>query len=77
MIGNVWLRSQPDEDAERLGLILEIGQMIEVLATTNDWYQVRWSPQGDAQVIGWVPARWVGMVDQLSSFTPTPFAEQP
>ena len=54
MTGHVWLRAEPADDSRRLGVILERGQRVEILAVFGDWYQVRWVPQAEAEVIGWV-----------------------
>ena len=68
MIGNVWLRQQPSEDAPRMGLIMPEGRAVEILAVSNGWYQVRWVPQDTAEVIGWAPQAWVGTANP----TPAP-----
>ena len=72
--GNVWLRGGPSADAPRLGIILERSQAIEILAVFGDWYQVRWTPQAQAEVTGWVPAKWVGTTTSIPAWmiTPTP-----
>ena len=72
MVGNVWLRGGPSADSPRLDLILEQGQLVEVLAMSGDWAQVRWVPQAQAEVIGWVPARWVEATTPVPSRIVTP-----
>lgn len=72
MTGNAWLREGPSADSPRLGVILERGQPIEILAASGDWYQVRWAPQGQAEVIGWVPAKWVGTTTPIPAWIVTP-----
>jgi hypothetical protein len=72
MTGNVWLREQPSVDSPRLGVILERGQPIEVLAVSGNWYRVRWSPQAEAEVIGWAPAEWVGTINSIPARIITP-----
>ena len=72
MTGHVWLRAEPFEDSPRLGVILERGQQVEILAVFGDWYQVRWVPQAQAEAIGWVPARWVGTTMPIPSWIVTP-----
>lgn len=76
MIGNVYLYSTPDEASTRTSLVAPLGAPVEVLAQWRDWYRVRivlpQSPQ--VELIGWVPARWVGLLKPVPSelITPTP-----
>ncbi|GAB4426606.1 MAG: hypothetical protein Kow0031_06410 [Anaerolineae bacterium] len=80
MIGNVWLRQQPDNDAPRMGLIMPEGRAVEIIESVSGWHRVRWSPQELAEVVGWVPAIWVGTANptrQPSTRTTTPQANQP
>jgi len=73
MTGNVWLRSEPDLDAERLGLILSRGRPVEILEVDDDWYLVEWTPITGTQVIGWSPAQWVGTITDIpENFAVTP-----
>ena len=74
MTGNVWLREGPSGDANRLSTTLERGQSVEILAVFGDWYRVRWVIQDEAEVVGWVPARWVGTAAPIPTWliTSTP-----
>jgi hypothetical protein len=74
MTGNAWLRAEPSADSARLGVVMELGQPVEIVAVTGDWYRVRWAGQAQAAATGWVPARWVGTTDPIPAFiiTPTP-----
>ncbi len=74
MTGNVWLRAGPSAESPRLGLILERGVQIEILAVFGNWYRVRWAPEAQAEVIGWVPARWVGTTNPIPARLVTPTA---
>jgi hypothetical protein len=76
MTGNVWLRAEPAPDAARPGVTLARGQQVEVLAVAGDWYRVRWVPQAGTEVVGWVPAQWVGTVDPIPTRLVTPSANQ-
>ncbi len=69
MIGNVWLREAASADSPRLGVVLEEGQRVEVLAVNGEWYRVRWSPNAEAEAVGWVPARWVETTVPLDAVT--------
>ena len=74
MTGNAWLRESPSADAPRMGVILARGQRVEILAAFGDWYRVRWVPQAEAEIVGWVPARWVGTIQPIPVriITPAP-----
>jgi hypothetical protein len=74
MTGNVWLREGPSASSLRLGVTLELGQSVEILAVFGDWYQVRWVTQAQSEATGWVPGRWVGTTDSIPAriITPTP-----
>jgi hypothetical protein len=73
MVGNTWVREAPSNTASRVGLILEQGQPVEILALFDDWYRVRWISRDQDEVTGWVSARWVGTVNPIptSIITPT------
>lgn len=72
MTGNVWLREEPSGSSARLGIILEQGQPVEILAVSGNWFRVRWAPQRQAEVIGWAPAAWVGVLDTIPPHIVTP-----
>jgi hypothetical protein len=72
MTGSVWLREGPSADAPRLGMILERGRSIEILAVLGDWCQVRWAPQAHTEVVGWVPLEWVGTTAPIPPWIVTP-----
>jgi SH3-like domain-containing protein len=74
MTGNVWLRAGPSADSPRPGVVLELGQQVEILALFGDWYWVRWTSQVGAEVTGWVPVKWVGTVSPIPSRIVTPTA---
>jgi hypothetical protein len=74
MTGDAWLHEGPSADSPRLGVILERGQSVEILAVFGNWYRVCWAPQAQAEVIGWVLAKWVGTTTPVPAriVTPTP-----
>lgn len=74
MTGNAWLREEPSADSARLGVVMELGRPVEIVAVFGDWYRVRWAGQAQAAATGWVPAQWVGTTDPIPAFiiTPTP-----
>jgi hypothetical protein len=77
MVGNVWLRQGPFPESPRLGLILERGQPVEILAASGDWYWIRWAPQDQAMVTGWTPVEWVGTFGPIPDNIVTPTATAP
>lgn len=71
LTANPSLWSGPDHRGEHLGIILEEGELVEILSTTDRWTQIRWlSPEG-TEVTGWVLSQWVGTP---TSLPPTPDA---
>jgi hypothetical protein len=72
MIGNAWLRQEPAADSPTLGTVALRGQQVELLAVYGEWCQIRWSPRSQAQVVGWVPLRWVGVLDSIPAHIITP-----
>jgi hypothetical protein len=74
MIGNAWLRQEPSVDSDRLGLVVERGQEVKILAVSGDWYQIRWVPATGVEAIGWVPLRWVGTLEPIPAWMITPTA---
>ncbi len=69
LTGSAALFAGPSVRGDRLGVFLNEGELVEILATTDEWTQVRWvSPQG-TEVIGWALGQWVG--------TPTPVPPTP
>jgi hypothetical protein len=72
MIGSAWVRHTPSEDSGRLTVALEPGTPVQLLAVFENWYQVRWTPQAGAEVMGWVPARWVETTTSIPTELITP-----
>ena len=72
MTGNVWLREGPSAGSPRLGVILERGLRVEILAVFGEWCQVHWTPEAGAVVTGWVPLQWVGTTAPIPAHMVTP-----
>ena len=74
MTGDVWLHEGPSADSPRLGVILERGQTVVILALFSEWVQVRWTSPAQAEVVGWVSLQWVGTTAPIPAHivTPTP-----
>jgi hypothetical protein len=74
MIGNVFLYDTPDESSTRTSLVAPLGAPVEVLAQWGDWYRVRLVlPEGPSvELIGWVPSRWVGLIEPVPPALITP-----
>ena len=71
-MGNVWLHADASTASPRLGVILAEGRAVEILAAAGNWYRVRWSPPGEAEVTGWAPAQWVGTLGDIPERIVTP-----
>ncbi len=74
MTGSVWLRENPSDDSALLGIAIERGQPIEVIGVFGQWYQISWL-QGEAEVIGWTPAEWVGTILPIPNTLVTPTSQ--
>jgi len=74
MTGSAWLHEGPSGDSPRLGMILQRGQTVEILALFGEWVQVRWTSPAQAEVMGWVSLQWVGTTVPIPAeiVTPTP-----
>jgi hypothetical protein len=72
MTGSVYVRQGPGLDSVLLGLVLERGRSVDILAVYGTWGQVRWMPQGGVQVVGWVPMDWVGTLTPIPAWMMTP-----
>ncbi|MFC2037326.1 SH3 domain-containing protein [Chloroflexota bacterium] len=62
MIGNVRLRSEPRDNSPLIGVSVNTGRPVEVLAIYQEWYLIRWPPGDSTGTVGWIPGRWVGVV---------------
>jgi hypothetical protein len=73
MVGDVFLHTGPADDTARLGPVVGRKEQVELLAVTADWYRIRWVSAG-TEVIGWVPAKWVGLRGLIPARMVTPVA---
>jgi hypothetical protein len=74
MIGNAWLRQEPETDAARLGVVAERGAQVQVLAVSGDWCQIRVSMSPGVEAAGWIPLRWLRTLDPIPERLITPTA---
>ncbi len=74
MIGNVWLRAEPQDGSPILRIAVEQARPVEILAVYGTWYLIRWPPGDVTGNSGWVPGRWVGVLapPPPSIITPVP-----
>lgn len=76
MIGNVFLRNLPSDEAASTGLVAPLGAPVEVLGQYDDWYRVRivLPDEPEVEIVGWVQNRWVTLLKPVSLefITPTP-----
>ncbi len=74
MTGDVFLHEGAAEDTPRLGAVVHRRDSVEILAAAGDWYRVRWVSGSNAEVIGWVPAKWVSTGTPIPARIVTPVA---
>ncbi|CAG0962633.1 hypothetical protein ANAEL_00721 [Anaerolineales bacterium] len=69
--GNVWIRRSPDVWASRVE-ILFVNTPVTVLSLYDTWIEVEWT-DGQGYHRGWVPSRWVTLLEPvpLDQITPT------
>ena len=72
MIGNVYIRDAPN--GTRIGPVAPLGAPVEVLAQYDGWYRVQVLVSGEpgAEVVGWIPARWVTLLRPVPPERVTP-----
>jgi hypothetical protein len=68
--GNVWVRPAPEPMVSRMTVLL-INTPVKVLSVYGRWLEVEWSTQYGLQR-GWVPARWITLVEPVESSLITP-----
>lgn len=77
MLGDVWLRDAPDENARLYEVILAYTP-VKVLAVYDTWVKIGWMNEETYQE-AWVPLRWVALVApipiDLTTPTPTPLSQ--
>jgi hypothetical protein len=69
MIGNVWIHTGPAPETPRVGVIVPIGQPVELGAAANGWLLVAWG-DGGQRYSGWVPERYVQAAAPVPTATP-------
>lgn len=69
--GNVWMRQSPDIIDARVE-VLFISRPVKVLSKYDTWVEVEWTDESGYHR-GWVPARWVTLLEPipLGQITPT------
>ena len=73
-LGNVWLLTGPSLDSPRTGVILPLGERVELLAQYGKWVQVRQALADQFSIVGWIPARWLGISTSIPAHLITPTA---
>lgn len=73
MVGSVWARPSPGENVGHYSVPLLVNTPVDILAIYGTWAQVEWTTDYGLQT-GWVPFKWVGVVEEIpaSLITPTP-----
>jgi hypothetical protein len=69
--GNVWVRNHPEYLNSRIE-VLNINAPVKVLSAYGTWVEVEWT-DGLGYHRGWVPARWITLLEPISpgQITPT------
>ncbi len=70
-VGHVWFRNQPEARSSRIE-VLFMNTPITVLSVYDRWLEVEWTDDNGYHR-GWVPARWVALLEPvpLGQITPT------
>ncbi len=74
MTGNHWIHAGPSADSARLGMVVQQNQPVEIRAVSGPWFLVAWTPEGQAQVVGWVQSQWVRTAGPIPAQIVTPAA---
>jgi hypothetical protein len=73
-LGNVWMRTGPSLASPRTGVILPLGERVELLAQYGDWVRVRQLSADQYANEGWIPALWFGISNTIPAYLITPTA---
>jgi hypothetical protein len=73
-LGNVWMRTRPSFFSPRTGVILPLGEQVELLAQYGEWVRVRQLSEDQYSTVGWIPARWLGISTSIPAHLITPTA---
>jgi len=73
-LGNVWMRLRPALNSPRTGAVLLLGERVELLAQYGDFVRVGKLSEGEYSIIGWIPARWLGISTSIPAHLITPTA---
>ena len=60
-LGNIWMHTRPSFISPRTGVILPLGERVELLAQYGEWVRVRQLSEDQYSIDGWIPARWLGI----------------
>lgn len=72
VLGNVWLRSGPSDSSARTGVILSLGERVELLAVQGEWVQVRQITSEEYLAVGWINSRWFGTTEPIPTYPNSP-----
>jgi hypothetical protein len=73
-LGNVYVRTRPALDSPRTGVVLPLGDKVELLAEYGDWVRVRKLLKDQYSIDGWIPLRWFGTSATIPTSIITPTA---
>ncbi len=73
-LGNVWMHTRPSLASPRTGVILPLGERVELISQFGDWVRVRQISEDQFATVGWIPARWLGISASIPAIMITPTA---
>lgn len=62
MLGNVYIRTAPDPNTGLTNQALLVGSTVRVLERRDPWVHVVFPAEGNPTIDGWLPLRWVRVV---------------
>ncbi len=62
MLGNVYIRTAPDPNTGLTNQALIVGSTVRILERRDPWVHVVFPAEGDPTIDGWLPLRWVRVV---------------
>lgn len=72
LLGNVWMHTAPSQESPRIGVVLMLGEHVEVMALNGEWVRIRRLDVGQNEATGWIPVRWLGVTAPVPDHLITP-----
>ncbi|MCO6452722.1 MAG: hypothetical protein J5I90_18210 [Caldilineales bacterium] len=58
--GSVYVRSAPDPAVPVTESAVTLGDVVRVLERADPWARIAFPAEGEPEILGWIPARWLG-----------------